>query len=75
MNKEREKAADALERALRRCQSVGLGVYIYDGNVLVFPQPEGRDHPEWDGNVFMLCDEIGRTLYVPKLDCDGGAGV
>lgn len=75
MNKEREKAANALEQALRRCQKADLGVYIYDSSVLVFPQPEGRNHPDWDDNVFTLCDEIGRTLYIPGLDCDGGAGV
>jgi hypothetical protein len=74
MTEEQEKAARAVERALKKCAAANLGVYVYDGSVQVCPQPDGRHNPEWDHHPSRVCDEIGESLHVPNLDCDGGAG-
>lgn len=75
MNAEQEKAAKSLQRALNKCAEVDLGVYAWGDSIHVCPQPEGREHPGWDNAPAHVCDEIGKTLYTPSLDVDGGAGV
>ena len=75
MNPNQKKAANGLERALKRCRDAGLGVYAFDANIFVCPQPEGREHPLWDHNSLAVCDDLGRVMYVYGLDSDGGAGV
>lgn len=74
MNKEQELAKNQLRRALIACRRSGLGVYIWDGNVKVCPQPEGRDHERWDDDPTHVCEEIGADVTPDGLDCDGGAG-
>lgn len=54
-----------LMSALKYCARANLGVYCYDSNIFVCPQPEGR-------NYSLLGEEL---LIVPRLDCDGGAGI
>lgn len=74
-------AARSLHRALKKCAETSLGVYVFDGTVSVCPQPDGRDDPRWSGaggrdcgDSLIVIDDIGMSLYVDNLDCDGGAG-
>ena len=74
MTLEQIAAAAALKRALVKCANASLGVYVYDGGIKTCPQPEGRAHPEWDDRPASVCEELGQSLQVKGLDCDGGAG-
>lgn len=76
MNIEQVKAAKALKRALIKCQKASLGVYAWgDNGMHVCPQPDGREHPEWDHAPLNVCVDIGESMFVARLDCDGGAGI
>jgi len=74
MSPKQEAAAKLLETALKACAEAKLGVYIFDSNVYVCPQPAGHNHPEWTNGGASVCEEIGKGFYIPRLICDGGAG-
>lgn len=81
MTKDQVSAAKSLHRVLKKCVAASLGVYAFDGSISVCPQPEGRDDPRWSGtggrdggDSLIVIEELGMTLIVEGLDCDGGAG-
>lgn len=74
MTKDQIAAAKSLHKALKKCAAASLGVYAFDGNIYVCPQPDGREHTAWDDAPLDAIVDLGMSLNVPDLDADGGAG-
>jgi len=65
-------AAKKLEDALKACASAKLGVYIFDGDIMVCPT--GLKDQRWFDRPAEVCDELGKSFFIPGLVCDGGEG-
>ncbi len=73
MNKQQQKAAKQLERALIACHKAGLKGGVYDCHFYLWPEdatPDPRDH----GHFFDNVDAIGARI-VTLMILDGGSGV
>lgn len=75
MSPKQEAAAQLLEKALKACAESKLGVYVYDGTVMVCPQPAGGKHPEWVNSPSEVCEELGKSFSISGLISDGGLAV
>lgn len=72
MNEKQQRASKKLYGALLACNTAGLSVGIYDGNICVWP----REIDVMQGNVFENCEAHGCILRTPHgMRLDGGAGV
>lgn len=73
MTDEQEAVAQLLRKALKQCRDTGLGVYIFDASVAVFPIKHGS--PLDYENAFEAISAFGLLVGPVGLRCDGGAGV